>query len=80
MVKTANYQKQMSYANRLQTSVDFDQRDYGGQMVLRSCNIEWNDFINMTPDQALDAKLYSYTPDADLGKMADKMLSERSLH
>ena len=76
MVKTANYQKQMSYANRLQTSVDFDQRDLWWADGVKELQYRMEDFINMTPDQALDAKLYSYTPDADLGKMADKMLSE----
>ena len=30
----------------------------------------------MSPEEALNAKMYSYTPDADLGKLADKMLSE----
>jgi hypothetical protein len=34
------------------------------------------DFINMSPEEALDARTYSYTPDADLGKMAQKMLGE----
>lgn len=76
MVKTANYQKQMSYANRLQTSVDFDQRDLWWADGVKELQYRMEDFINMSPDQALDAKLYSYTPDADLGKMADKMLSE----
>jgi hypothetical protein len=76
MVKTANYQKQMAYANRLQTSVDFDQRDLWWADGVKELQYRMEDFINMSPDQALDAKLYSYTPDADLGKMADKMLSE----
>ncbi len=76
MVKTANYQKQMSYANRLETSVDFNQRDLWWADGVKELQYRMEDFINMSPDQALDAKLYSYTPDADLGKMADKMLSE----
>ena len=76
MVKTANYQKQMSYANRLQRSVDFDQRDLWWADGVKELQYRMEDFINMSPDQAMDAKLYTYTPDADLGKMADKMLSE----
>ena len=76
MVKTANYQKQMSYANRLQRSVDFDQRDMWWENGVKELQYRMEDFINMSPDQAMDARLYSYTPDADLGKMAEKMLGE----
>ena len=71
MVKTANYQKQMSYANRLQRSVDFDQRDMWWENGVKELQYRMEDFINMSPDQAMDARLYSYTPDADLGKMAE---------
>ena len=76
MVKTANYQKQMSYANRLERSVDDNQRDLWWADGVKELQYRMEDFINMSPDQAMDAKLYTYTPDADLGKMADKMLSE----
>ena len=76
MVKTANYQKQMSYAQRLQSSVDFDQRDLWWADGVKELQYRMEDFINMSPEQALNAKLYQYTPDADLGKMAEKMLGE----
>jgi hypothetical protein len=76
MVKTANYRKQMSYAKRLERSVDFNQRDMWWADGVKELQYRMEDFINMSPDEALNAKLYEYTPDADLGKMADKMLSE----
>ena len=76
MVKTANYQKQISYANRLERSVNDNQRDLWWADGVKELQYRMQDFINMSPDQAVDAKLYTYTPDADLGKMADKMLSE----
>jgi hypothetical protein len=76
MVKTANYKKQMSYAARLERSPDLDQQDMWWADGVKELQYRMQDFIDMTPEEALDAKLYTYTPDADLGKMAQKMLGE----
>ena len=76
MLKTANYQKQMSYAKRLEQSVDFDQRDMFWDDGVKELQYRMQDFIEMSPEDALNAKMYTYTPDADLGKMAEKMLGE----
>lgn len=76
MVKTANFRKQMSYANRLQSSVNFDQRDMWWADGVKELEYRMQDFLNMSPDEALNAPVYKYTPDADLGKMAEKILGE----
>ena len=76
MVKTANYKKQMSYAARLERSPDLDQQDMWWADGVKELQYRMQDFVDMSPEEALDAKLYTYTPDADLGKMAQKMLGE----
>ena len=76
MVKTANYKKQMSYAARLERSPDLDQQDMWWADGVKELQYRMQDFIDMSPEEALDARLYTYTPDADLGKMAQKMLGE----
>ena len=76
MVKTANYKKQMSYAARLERSPDLDQQDMWWADGVKELQYRMQDFVDMSPEEALDARLYTYTPDADLGKMAQKMLGE----
>ena len=75
-VKTANYRKQMAYAGRLARSVDPEQRDLWWVDGERELQYRMQDFINMSPEEALDAPVYKYTPDADLGKLASRMLGE----
>ena len=76
MVKTANYKKQMSYAARLERSPDLDQQDMWWADGVKELQYRMQDFVDMSPEEALDARLNTYTPDADLGKMAQKMLGE----
>ena len=76
MVKTANYRKQKAYAQRLQGSVDENQRDLWWLDGVKELDYRMQDFLKMSPDEALNAPIYKYTPDADLGKMAEKILGE----
>tara|TARA_R110000868_G_scaffold29495_1_gene109745 strand:- start:3236 stop:6349 length:3114 start_codon:yes stop_codon:yes gene_type:complete len=77
IVKTANYRKEMSHAERLLASPDKTvNRQYwrDGKAALQ---YRMEDFINMDADAALNAPLYKYVPAPNLFEIAGDILSEQ---
>jgi hypothetical protein len=76
MVYTANYRKQMDYANRLMMSPNREQSTKYWDVGVRSLQYKMEDFINGTADQALNAPALRYVEDANLFELAGQILSE----
>lgn len=76
MVYTANYRKQMDYANRLMMSPNREQSTKYWDTGVRSLQYKMEDFINGTADQALNSSPLRYVEDANLFELAGQILSE----
>lgn len=76
MVYTANYRKQMDYANRLMMSPNREQSTKYWDTGVRSLQYKMEDFINGTADQALNSSPLRYVEDANLFELAGQVLSE----
>ena len=77
MVYTANYRKQMEYANRLLDNPNREQREKYWAPGVKALQYRMEDFVNGTVDQALNAGLPRYVEDADLYETALKILGEQ---
>ena len=75
MVKTANYKKQMGHANRLLQSPDANVRNQYARESVAALQYRMEDFANMSPDEALNAPMYKYVPQADLHALTEEILS-----
>ena len=76
MVYTANYRKEMDYANRLLASDNRAQREKHWGPGVKALEYKMEDFVNGTADQALNAGLPKYVEDADLFETAQQILGE----
>ena len=76
MVYTANYRKQMDYADRLLRSSDQSQRDKYWEEGRKALQYRMEDFVNGTPEEALSAPIVKYTEDANLFKLSQQVLGE----
>jgi hypothetical protein len=76
IMHTSNYRKEMDYANRLETSIDPEQRSKWNQDGIRALQYQMEDFITAPPTQAMKLGLPQYVEGADLMGMAQKMLGE----
>lgn len=76
MVYTANYRKEMDYANRLLQSNNQEQREKYWNPGVKALQYRMEDFVNGTADEAINASLARYVEDADLVQMSEKILSE----
>ena len=77
MVYTANYRKQMEYANRLLDSPNREQNEKYWTPGVKALQYRMEDFVNGNVDQALNAGLPRYVEDADLYETALKILGEQ---
>ena len=77
MVYTANYRKQMEYANRLLDNPNREQREKYWAPGVKALQYRMEDFVNGNVDQALNAGLPRYVEDADLYETALKILGEQ---
>ena len=75
-VFTANYRKEMEYANNLLASNDRSQREKHWGPGVKALQYKMEDFVNGTADQALSAGLPKYVEDADLFETAQQILGE----
>tara|TARA_R110000796_G_scaffold48685_2_gene116754 strand:+ start:1225 stop:4416 length:3192 start_codon:yes stop_codon:yes gene_type:complete len=76
MVYTANYRKEMDYADRLLRSSDQSQRDKYWEEGRRALQYRMEDFVNGTPEEAMSAPILKYTEDANLFKLSQQVLGE----
>jgi len=74
MVKTANYKKQMGHANRLLQSPDANVRNQYWREGVTALQYRMEDFANMSAEEALDAPMYKYVPQADLHALTEEIL------
>jgi hypothetical protein len=74
MVKTSNYKKEMSHAQRLLSSPDLDVSGKYWLDGVKELQYRMDDFINMSPDDALNAPTYKYTPKQNLFKLSEELL------
>ena len=77
MLYTANYRKQMEYANRLLDNPNREQREKYWAPGVKALQYRMEDFVNGNADQALNAGLPKYVEDADLYETALKILGEQ---
>ena len=77
IVKTANYRKEMGYAERLSASPDQTVNRQYWRDGVAELQYRMEDFINMDPDAALNTPLYKYVPAPNLFKIAEDILSEQ---
>ena len=77
MLYTANYRKQMEYANRLLDNPNREQREKYWAPGVKALQYRMEDFVNGNVDQALNAGLPRYVEDADLYETALKILGEQ---
>ena len=76
VVFTSAYRKEMDYANRLLDSQNREQREKWWGPGVKALQYKMDDFVNATPDQALNFGLPKYVEDADLVETAQKILGE----
>ena len=76
IVYTANYRKQMAYANRLLDSPNQEHREKYWDTGIKGLQYKMESFINDEPEKALQAQMPRYVEDADLAELANKILSE----
>jgi len=76
MVYTANYRKEMDYADRLLRSSDQSQRDKYWEEGRKALQYRMEDFVNGTPEEAMSAPIVKYTEDANLFKLSQQVLGE----
>ena len=76
IVYTANYRKQMAYANRLLDSPNQEHREKYWETGVRGLQYKMESFINDDAEKALQAEIPKYVDDADLAELANKILSE----
>jgi len=74
MVKTANYRKEMSHAQRLLASPDSAVNGQYWRDGVTSLQYRMDDFIGMDADSAIAAPLYKYVPKADMFKLSEEIL------
>ena len=77
IVKTANYRKEMGYAERLLASPDQTVNRQYWRDGVAELQYRMEDFINMDPDAALNTPLYKYVPAPNLFEIAEDILSEQ---
>lgn len=77
IVKTANYRKEMGYAERLLASPDPTVNRQYWRDGVAELQYRMEDFINMDPDAALNTSLYKYVPAPNLFEIAEDILSEQ---
>ena len=74
MVKTANYRKEMSHARRLEGSPDHLTRSMFWDEGVKSLQYRMEDFMNMDPQEAIDAPYYKYVPQVNLHQLSNEIL------
>ena len=74
MVKTANYRKEMSHAQRLVGSPDHLVRSMWWQDGVSALQYRMEDFMNMSEEEALAAPYYKYVPQVNLHALSNEIL------
>jgi len=74
MVKTANYRKEMSHAQRLAESPDHLVSSMWWQEGVSALQYRMEDFINMSEEEALAAPYYKYVPQVNLHALSNEIL------
>ena len=74
MVKTANYRKEMSHAERLLASPDPNVNGQYWRDGVSALQYRMEDFINMDADAAINTPLYKYVPNVNLFKLSEEIL------
>ena len=74
MVKTANYRKEMSHAQRLAGSPDHLVRSMWWQDGVSALQYRMEDFMNMSEEEALAAPYYKYVPQVNLHALSNEIL------
>ena len=76
MMHTANYRKEMDYANRLLDSPNDKQRDRYSADGIKGLQYHMDDFINADATKAVSMGLPKFIENANLSKTAQKILGE----
>jgi len=76
MVATDQYRKELSFANRLLNSNDPDVRDKYWDVGIRGMEYQMKDFIDASPDKALQMSIPKYVQNVNLAKRAEEILKE----
>ena len=76
VVFTSQYRKEMNFARQLEQSPINDQRERYWQTGVTAMQYQMDDFINASPDKALQMKLPTYVENANLFELASDILSE----
>ena len=79
MVTTKTYENEMAYANRLLNSPDEERNKLYWDTGIQAMNYKMEDFINATPDQALNMGLPKYVPNANLYELSLEALKESGI-
>ena len=79
MVTTKTYENEMAYANRLLNSPDEERNKLYWDTGIQAMNYKMEDFINATPDQALNMGLPKYVPNANLYELSLDALKESGI-
>ena len=74
MVKTANYRKEMSHAERLLASPDQNVNGQYWRDGVSALQYRMEDFINMDANAAINTPLYKYVPNVNLFKLSEEIL------
>ena len=77
MVNTTNYRKEMGHIGRLLSSPDPDMNGQYWRDGKAELQYKMEDFINMSPDEALNTRIGKYVPKANLFKISQQILSEQ---
>ena len=76
IVYTANYRDQSRYAQRLKNAANEDMNDKYSDIGVQGLNYRMEDFINASPEKALNMAIPKYVEDVKLFKVATEILEE----
>ena len=76
MVATDQYRKELKFANRLLNSNDPDVRDKYWDVGIRAMEYQMQDFIDASPDKALQMSIPKYVQNVNLAKRSEEILKE----
>jgi len=79
MVTTKTYESEMKYANSLLNSPNEERNKLYWDTGVQAMNYKMEDFINATPDQALNMGLPKYVPNANLYELSLEALKESGI-
>ena len=76
MVTTDQYRKELAYANRLLNSNDPDVRSKYWDVGIKAMEYQMKDFVDASPDKALQMPTPKYIQNVNLAKRAEEILKE----